>query len=372
MKKRMMIAVLAVVTVLSVALCGCKNKRIDKKDTGKSQSSDMQQTDNNSKTNNSSADDSDEDASTVSQSNYKKSPYSKPNYKPVHSSVATEDNTYTYDIKVTTFNVGGYYHGVDNGLHANGQYAEWVPGNLNAWLTSIARYDSDIFALQEFYPLFYNDEKNNINLTAKDVFSNVFKTLETREGTSENGSLPMYMAFGAQHTSKYNITDITMGYLSPKSADARRVYLKGYVTVDGVRVAVYNIHLGFKNTAVVKDSYNELIGLMRNEDYCIVMGDTNTNEIAPIFKKAGMNVANMGAFGNFQTYEYNTESYIDNIFTTSNIDIQYVEAETSKSGGSDHYPLSAYLKINKKMGSTKQTDTNKVSSDGFIDGWYKP
>ena len=96
------------------------------------------------------------------------------------------------------------------------------------------------------------------------------------------------------------------------------------------------------------------------------------DEIASIFKKAGMNVANMDAFGNFQTYEYDTESYIDNIFTTPNIDINYVEAEVSKAGGSDHYPLSAYLKINKKMGSTKQTDTNKVSSDGFIDGWYKP
>lgn len=374
MKKRMMISVLAVVLTLSLALCGCNTKQTDK-DKVQSESSGTQQTDNNSNISNmTDSNDSDNvgEETTDSQSNYKKPSYSKPSYKPVHSSVATADDTYTYDIKVTTFNVGGFYHGVDNGMHADGQYAEWVPGNLNAWLEDIAQYDSDIFAFQEFCPLFYSDPGNNINLMAKDVFGNVFKTLDAFEGSTESGNLPVYMAFGAQHTSKYNITDITMGYLSSKSADARRPYLKGYVTVDGVKIAVYNVHLGFKNMAVVRDSYTELINLMRNEDYCVVMGDTNTNEIASIFKKAGMNVANMDAFGNFQTYEYDTESYIDNIFTTPNIDINYVEAEVSKAGGSDHYPLSAYLKINKKMGSTKQTDTNKVSSDGFIDGWYKP
>lgn len=149
--------------------------------------------------------------------------------------------------------------------------------------------------------------------------------------------------------------------------------MKGYVNIKGAKVAVYSVHLGFNDKTVVKDSWNEIINLMKQEDYCIVMGDMNSSaEISDFMLNAGMNVANNAEFGSFNTYEYNETQYIDNIFTTPNIELVKVECEKNKAGGSDHYPLSAWIKINTDMGSIKDSTPFETDSDGFIDGWYKP
>lgn len=81
------------------------------------------------------------------------------------------------------------------------------------------------------------------------------------------------------------------------------------------------------------------------------MGDMNCNSADEfqIMTDAGFNMANCGRFGAFNTYEYGNSTDnihpIDNIFTTSNIEIAYAECEYDMVGGSDHYPLSAYLMI---------------------------
>ncbi len=295
-------------------------------------------------------------------------------YDPIDDGSTSASNSYTYDLKVTTFNVGGFYHGVDNGMHENpgAPYEQWVGGNLTQWLADIPRLDADVVGFQEFCPLFYENKTQGVNIASKDAFAKVFKTLETFEGVTNNGIQPMYMALGGNSNSPYKLTDISYGHLTDKDEASQRAYMKGYITVKGVKIAVYSVHLGFNDKTAVKDSWNEIVSLMNKEDYCIVMGDMNSNDIAAFMESKGFNVANMGKFGNFGTYEYDEEKYIDNIFTTANIKIQYAECEKALSGGSDHYPLSAYLKIDTKMGSTKVENPYKTDSDGFIDGWYKP
>lgn len=387
MNKKKLIALIAVILALLIALAavliitltGDKDSGGDegKKDTVASAPSDTdndKEDDKNDVT--SKPDDTSSKDDTSSVTTVKRKPLrANGNYTPiVDATTGLVIDEYTYDIKVTTFNVGGFYHGVSNGMNGSPDYvnAQWVPGNLREWLSDIARFDSDIYALQEFCPVFYYDDTKNISISSKEVFSKAFKQLDTFIGSTANGAQPMYMGMASDKSSEYTLTDITYGHLGAKNTATQRAYMKGYVTVNGVRIAVYSVHLGFNDPAAAEDSINELVNLMNNEDYCIVMGDMNTNDIGKRMKKAGFNVANTDKFGNFQTYEYKETSYIDNIFTTANIDIQFVECEKDKAGGSDHYPLSAYLKINKEMGSTKNPNQFVTDNDGFIDGWFKP
>lgn len=286
---------------------------------------------------------------------------------------------FAYDIKVTSFNMGNFYHGVTNldvygaqKIHP-GILPEYVMGAYESWQSWMEDMESDIYALQEFHPVFFVDSKQNITQNAKDVFAKKFKTLATCTGTTNNGSLNVYMGLAAQSNSRYGLTDITSGYLSGKDASIQRPYLKGYTTVNGKRIAVFSVHLqpnGFGGEKARIDATYELINLMNQEEYAIAMGDMNGAEVATYMKEAGFHVANGGAFGNFNTYEYSDSEYIDNIFTTSNIDIQFVECEKKYQAGSDHYPLSAYLKIKDEAHHIK--DGSQIGKDGFMDGWYRP
>lgn len=303
--------------------------------------------------------------------------------KPVYSEgdwKAINEKDFTYDIKVTTFNVGQFYHGTTNldvygaqKVH-EGILPEYVLNGYKQWQAWIADMESDIYALQEFNPIFYVNSKENVVQKSKDVFAEKFKTLATCTGTTNNGAIEVYMGLAAQSESKFTLTDITSGYLSGKDEAIQRPYLKGYTTVKGKKIAVFSVHLqpmNFGGPEARRDAIYELIRLMNKEEYAIAMGDFNgMTEIVTPMKEAGFHMANMGDFGNFNTYEYSTTSYIDNIFTTSNIDIEFVECETKFQAASDHYPLSAYLTIKDEAHSA--IGEVQVGEDGFIDGWYKP
>lgn len=322
-----------------------------------------------------SSDESSTDSSDIAKDeNYKRPVYSKGEYTPISElNKVNLQKGIDYDIKVTSFNVGGFYHGVDSGMHGDGQYAEWVPGNFREWLTDMANFDADIYALQEFCPLFYENKTLGQKLMAKDAFADVFKTLEMWEGSTAGGAQPMYMGLASLKSSDYDISNVTYGHLSEKSNLHRRAYMKAYINVKGVKIAVFSVHLGFNDKTVVKDSWNEIINLMKKEEYAIVMGDMNSSaEISDYMLNAGFNVANNAEFGSFNTYEYNEAQCIDNIFTTPNIELVNVVCEKELAGGSDHWPLSAWLKINTDMGSTKDDTPFDTDDDGFIDGWYKP
>ena len=296
-------------------------------------------------------------------------------YIPISDSeTGSQYSDYTYDIKVTTFNIGGFYHGVSNGIDGSPDYinAEWVPGNLLEWLQDLPRLDADIFALQELSPVFYFDDTKNISISSESLLTKVFKELDTFTGSTANGTQPMYMGLAVNNNSEYALSDIEQGHLGAKKPASQRAYIKGYVNVKGVDIAVYSVHLGFSDPVAVQDSVNELIALMNRDEYCIVMGDMNSSTIGRTMKNAGMNVANTEEFGNFNTYEYDENSFIDNIFTTPNIKIQYVECEKALAGGSDHYPLSAYLKIDTSAGGGENTNRFETDSDGFISEWYRP
>ena len=375
MINKKLISLIALVTAFTFLFAGCGKKTPTDKDGNKTESS--YQTDSNAQTDvtENTASDTEADSETSGGSNgkYTRPKRSAATYKPIYTdSKINSDDDFTYDIKVTSFNVGGFYHGVDSGMHAEGQFAQWVPGNFTEWMKDLSELETDILAMQEFTPLFYESKNNNISLGSKEVFSNVYKDIQVSTGTTKSDTLKMHMGLAAHKNSAYGLSNINSGYLSASSKEERRAYIKGYVTVKGVKIAVYSVHLSFSNTDIASDSYNELVRMMQKEDYCIVMGDMNSFDIAALMQKAGMNVVNGGKFGKFSTYEYDSSKYIDNIFTTPNIDIVFAECEQNKCGASDHYPLSAYLMVNTDMGSTKNENPYSTDNDGFINGWYKP
>lgn len=307
---------------------------------------------------------------------------------PSDTSVTQKENSNNeiYDLSVTSWNVGGCARGIDSGITKDTTKYNWQQG-LDEWETFFAKGEnampSDVYCLQEFYKYFYKEYNGDtVNeataILAKDKFAPLFNELEAREGKTHDiagGPWTMSSAIGTTKKGGFHLYDVSYGYLSGKSPRDQRMYIKGYIDVNGKKVAIYSVHLGFEDRLTNFDSYNELIELMRKEEYCIVMGDMNSSALTELFEKAGANVANCGKFGEFQTYMYRNNAYLDNIFTTPNIDIKYVECLSSDNnpdndnhGFSDHYPITAYLTVNADKANTMSAP--QLDKDGFVAEYY--
>lgn len=295
-----------------------------------------------------------------------------------------KDGQPAYDLKVTTFNVGQWYHGVCNldiyGAQENvhpGILPEYVIGAYNSWLKAFPDYDADIICAQEVNPVFMIDREKGITLNTKDVLEEYFKEVHTYTGATSNGTVAMWMGLFRPQSSGYALKNITTGHLCEGTPAYARAYMKGYITVNGHDIAVYCVHLqpsssGLGNPEIRRQAYLELIEMASKDEYAIIMGDMNPDDPKEfeVMREAGFNMANCGDFGAFDTYEYGDVDPIDNIFTTNNIEIAYAEVETTMVGGSDHYPLSAYLVIQDQPHTSG--NPNAVGEDGFMEGWYKP
>lgn len=298
--------------------------------------------------------------------------------------VSLKDSQVKYDLKVTTFNVGQWYHGTTNldiygaqeKVHP-GILPEYVLGAYNSWLKAFPDYDADVICAQEMHTTFMIDSKKNITLSSKEVLEEYFREVHSFVGSTKNGAIPMYMGMLVPNASNYGLKNITTGHLCEDQPMYKRAYMKGYVTVNGHDIAVYCVHLqpsssGLGDATIRRQAYLELIEMASREEYAIIMGDMNCESADEfdIMVQAGFNKANTGEFGSFNTYEYSTTAYIDNIFTTDNIDIAFVECEKSMVGGSDHYPLSAYLVVKDEAHTCGGNFT--VGSDDYVEGWYQP
>lgn len=295
-------------------------------------------------------------------------------------------NEVIYDLKVTSFNVGQWYHGVSNldiygaqeKVHP-GILPEYVIGAYNAWMKAFPDYDSDVICAQEMSTIFMIDSKKDITLTAKEVLDDYFKEVHEFVGSTKSGAIPMYMGMLVPNASEYSLKNITTGHLCEGDPRYQRAYMKGYITVNGHDIAVYCVHLqpnssGLGDATIRRQAYLEIIEMASKEEYAIVMGDMNPDTDAEkefeIMRSAGFNMANAGEFGCFNTYEYSDSAYLDNIFTTNNIEIAYAEVEKAMVGGSDHYPISAYLVVKDEPHTCGGNFT--VDSENYMEGWYQP
>lgn len=290
----------------------------------------------------------------------------------------------TYDFTFTTFNVGGFAAGIDDGIHTSATNYNGLDA-VNNWKLLLDyengyqnhNLKSDFYFFQECSKTLWTDDANKLaapdtstTVMRNDVFSKVFKNLYDytgiMSGTWGAGNNNLVMA-----SNTFEVRDITYGTLSGKYEENRRGYMKGYIDVNGVEIAVYNMHLGWNDNHgdVVVDSYYELIDLMNEDEYVIVAGDMNGSSLAEYMIAAGYKAANRGDFGSFNTTVNGAGySYIDNIFVSPNIEIKNVSVgghTAIERGYSDHYPLTVYLKINKGVAGVTPKEQLEVGKDGF-------
>ncbi len=295
----------------------------------------------------------------------------------------TEDS---YDLTVTTFNVGGFAAGVDDGIHTS--VMNYTPKRYDP-VDAISRWkklfdygndcenhglQSDLYFFQECSKMLWQDDANilaapetGMTVMRDEVFSKLFENVYDYTGINSgawgSGDSNFTMA-----SNKFTVRDITYGTLSGKYAANRRGYMKGYIDVNGVEIAVYNVHLGWNdnNGDAVVDSYYELIDLMNEDEYVLVAGDMNGSSMVEYMKSAGYKAANRGDFGTFNTYVNGTAHYIDNIFVSPNIEIKDVKVGAEQDRGySDHLPLTAHITVKKDAAGVTPGNRPEVGEDGF-------
>ncbi len=324
--------------------------------------------------------------------------------------VAAEGETIgkTYDLSITTFNIGGFNIGNGGGIKSNhdvqhGSPDKWtqyhVDQGIKAWVELFDitnnyenhKLRSDIYILQEFTDLVWEDDYNlfgtgkleQLNgidanlpkkLTRDEVFSSIFKYYDAKAGKMAGTYVKPYAATesGMGYASnKYPFEDMRVGYLTSKVNGIRRYYTKCYIEVKGVKIALYNVHLGWDNAHAEyqADQIYQLVKLMNEDEYVILGGDCNSTSIAEITQANGYKAANMGELGNVNTTLNSSINYIDNFIVSPNIDIEYIftSGDEEYRGFSDHFPFTAYLTINPdKPGVTPnviETDENGYSTE---------
>lgn len=256
----------------------------------------------------------------------------------------TGDQVFATIIKVMTYNVGGWYCGSGTNV-PSAQDAEYY-ALQNGMLSEHS--DVDVLCLQEYMTNF-----SELPRTADSVLSPYF----TYRNCRQSGTY-----FGRGICSKTEITGYTT---NAYTAESSRYYDKAYVELGGKQIAIFTTHLGL-TLANRQSEIAELITALQNEEYFIACGDFNmldcksvsgedyTAIIEPILN-AGFNSANCTDYGFLETYsDQPTGTYtgcLDNIVTSSNIDILSASVDTTKltdnlTEKADHMPLIAELQIN--------------------------
>lgn len=151
-------------------------------------------------------------------------------------------------------------------------------------------------------------------------------------------------------TGKYKLKNVT--YHNYENASTR-----GYVTftseIMGRKITFINCHLssGYSTDDEVRAKERaELIKILKNCEYGILMGDFNARSIDDFNDFSEFNIANHGYYGDFKTWPAAKESdsnwpngCIDNIITTKSIKI--INVLMGEIAMSDHKPLIAEIEV---------------------------
>lgn len=175
--------------------------------------------------------------------------------------------------------------------------------------------------------------------------------------------------------SKHEMSDISTVLFTTQAEDGEvRGYARAYITANRQKICLMNTHLevmGANQSNVRHAQALELLEAMKAERYAICAGDFNVADchnnksaeyIANIkpFIDEGYHSANCSdQHGFLPTFysgttvdDYTRRECIDEIITTSNIDINMVTVDKQKSDanteglGLDHLPIVAYCRVN--------------------------
>lgn len=138
------------------------------------------------------------------------------------------------------------------------------------------------------------------------------------------------------------------------TSGSKRTYLRTNLMYMNKSICIINAHCSTETNfdSYRKAEFEELLNIMKTNEYCIIMGDFNAFSVDEfqMFLDAGMDIANGNLFGTFESWsnfdkvhpEWKNKA-IDNIIVTSNISIQNVTCD--RRDLSDHSMLIAELDI---------------------------
>lgn len=247
------------------------------------------------------------------------------------------------NLKVMTYNVGGWYTGTGNNVPSADDSAYYALQNA-----IMGGQNADILCLEEYWNSF-----SKAGRTALSLLEQYYPYIQTRNGTNTY--------FGRAICSKYPITNYVTNAFANESA---RYFDRAEVLVDDITLNVLVTHLGL--TAETRQPQAlQLFNYVQNYSNVILCGDFNIpissvsdSEYVNDYKQfvdAGYHLANGGDLGFIETYTNSngdgTWSCIDQIITSSNIAINSVTTDRTKVTDEiddtiDHIPLIATVQIN--------------------------
>jgi endonuclease/exonuclease/phosphatase family metal-dependent hydrolase len=228
------------------------------------------------------------------------------------------------NLKLMTYNI-------HRGIGKNGRL------DLNAVAEVIKASDATVIALQEV-------ERHSIRTVFQDQIKQLSAKVDMNYSYGKSINI-LNGEYGNGILSKYPIEEYKV-YELPHISE-RRTVLRTVINVDGLKVAVYNTHLGL-NASERKEQINYIKQMTSEEklDY-VLMGDMNTVSDKMPDMTEQMKDCALGSEKQQQStfVEKEVQERIDYIFVSPNMEVK--DYDVVIADASDHYPVTSEVVINK-------------------------
>jgi len=241
--------------------------------------------------------------------------------------IYSKGTTPTNTIRVMSFNVGCFY--TEYFPCPNDKGKIFYQRNRTIFNNS----KPDVCGMPEWYKYIGAIEADTL---MNEFWTSYVPNYEAYNGTSKPNNAITF-------ASTYQITDQSIVRYATQNGEVR-YYQKGYITVDGKRICIANTHLALNSAR--QNQFTEFLDMLEQEEYFIATGDFNfeinaigDSEYNLSVQEAlarGFNSAQNGD-GIFMTWysaktvaESTRINALDNIITSSNIDISNVHVDTTK------------------------------------------
>lgn len=233
-----------------------------------------------------------------------------------------EEKVEELDIRVMTYNI-------HRGVSRNGKL------DLDSIASIIHEAGVDIVALQEV-------ERNSVRTRFQDQIKLISDKLSVEYAYGKSLNI-LNGQYGNAILSRHPIEEYEV--ISLPSDKEKRTVLRAVVNIDGIRIAVYNTHLGLSKLERDKQLFEIKALLMEELLSFILMGDFNTGIIgADFIEELLIDTASILSESPPNTFvNGDIDERIDYIFTSLNI--TPTEHSIIISDASDHYPVVGRLKI---------------------------
>lgn len=253
------------------------------------------------------------------------------------NSIIVEMGDMTHYLRVCTFNQALAYF-------TERSKEDTLVRRLNH-LNFIGEYDPDILCAQEALGTYFGKEE--YNLPVADIFRKKYQ-YDNQIGTQRR----TWSKFNYYQNKKV----MFQTQASEESGGGARFYGIQKIMFEGREIAIVNTHCSYRGDSdfeyARKAQFQELAQVLADNQYCIICGDFNAWSADEFDIFSAYHMANCSDWGVIDTWyvggDYPAWPFkaIDNIITTTNIEIQrVVRGPYDLSNFSDHAPLIADLMI---------------------------